>query len=79
MEQLKFRYGALKKQLNCYTVISYGGHARVNVVRARFRKAVTNMAATAGGSGKSISSTVQMAFFINFAELYNVTISNITH
>lgn len=51
----------------------------MNVVRARFRKAVTNMAATAGGSGKSISSTVQMAFFINFAELYNVTISNITH
>lgn len=68
MEQLKFRYGALKKnQLNCYTFISYGGHARVNVVRARFRKAVINMAATAGGSGKPISPTVQTAFFIDFA------------
>lgn len=38
----------------------FGGHAHVNIVRARFRKAVTKMAATAG-SGKPTSATVQTA------------------
>ncbi len=55
----------------CYFSLLTGGHARVNIVRARFRKAVTKMAAAAG-SGKPTSPTVQtLSFSLNLLKMYN--------